>query len=99
MTSSTVPCPNESTFRLGIATAICKIDPSQSEAFNVLLDGLKQRGDRRLRSTAIGSLRDLGPAATGAIPDLLAEALNDRDKLVRQSAADALKKIEGEKTP
>ena len=80
------------TWRPSIAAAIYKIDPSQSDAFTMLRNFLKQRDDPRLRAAAIHTLRDLGSAASNAIPDML-ETLRDPNRDLWHAAYDALLKI------
>jgi HEAT repeat protein len=83
---------------LNIATsavaALAKIDPtSAATRLSALLDWMKTRRDSTVRLTAMASLRDIGPAAASAIPELLHVA--DEDDLRMSSAAiEAISKID-----
>ncbi len=57
--------------RLTFATAICKIDPQDTEAFAYLTNSITNRVDYRLRIYAESRLGYVGPRAASAIPALL----------------------------
>ena len=78
--------------RLNIAAAIYKIDPTQSAAFAIIIDALKQKNDPKLRRDAAWTLRAMGPVARDAVSDLV-EAVKDQNLEVWRTALDALKKI------
>jgi hypothetical protein len=82
--------------RFNAAVTAVRVDPSNSTALATLTGFVQSKS--LFRRVAIEVLGEAGPGASPAVP-ILKEALNDRDKLVRQSAAGALRKIEGEKTP
>jgi HEAT repeat protein len=82
--------------RLNAAANIVRIDPANATAQAVLIEFVKSKN--LFRSFAIDVLGEAGPAAKPALP-VVKEALRDSDKTVRQSAADAVRKIEGERRP
>ena len=78
--------------RLNIAAAIYKLDPTQSAAFAIIIDALKQKNDPKLRRDAAWTLRAMGPVARDAVPDLV-ETLTDQNLEVWTTALGALKEI------
>jgi HEAT repeat protein len=73
--------------------ALREIGPRNVEAIDVLVEVLRdRRNDASERQRAAEALGKAGPAARQAIPVLM-EARNDRDMLLRDAAAEALKQI------
>jgi HEAT repeat protein len=82
--------------RLNAAADVVRIDPANATAQTVLIEFVKSNS--LFRGFAIEVLGEAGPDARAALP-VVREALRDSDKLVRQSAADAVHKIEVERKP
>lgn len=88
--------PTNQLSRLNAAVCLVRVDATNSTALTALIEFASSTN--LFRSYAIDRLGDAGPAAKGAIP-VLKKALKDGDKSVRKSAGDALRKIEGDRTP
>lgn len=85
---------------LSIATraveALVKIDPKAAgPRIPAILDWTTSGRDPSVRLAAIGSLRDLGPAAKGAVPALLKLA-DEQDLAISAAAIEALSRIDPE---
>jgi HEAT repeat protein len=85
--------------RKAVLEALAKIEADPKDFVPLLIDAAKKDRDTAVRSTAVKTLGQLGPAAKAAIPALtdlqkLAKTAKEEDKALAKEAEAALEKIQ-----